>query len=600
MKPISAVDVECYRNYFLVQFKRLDTGAVRYFEQTDSQPLDRDAVLATMRKLTLVTFNGVKYDMPMIGRAMKGATCAELKEMSDALIRGDAPHWQVTQRHQCELPKLDHIDLIEVVPGFVSLKVYMGRLHCPRLQDLPIEHDAFTTPEQQALLRRYCENDLDGTLALLKKFRAQIELRTKMTDEYGYDLRSKSDAQIAEAVIREKVQALTGVRVSKPEVLARTFRYRAPDFMTHASPMTADVVKMVRETDFVVDEGGYVKMPDSLAKARIKIGPRSIYRMGIGGLHSSEQSVAHRASDKTMIIDRDVASYYPAIIIETELYPQHLGPDFLSVYRDIRDTRIAAKHAGEKTQADTLKIVLNGSFGKFGSPYSVLYSPDLLIQTTLTGQLALLMLIEWLEAAGVPVVSANTDGIVLACPASRYRAALGVFERWEKATGFQTEETRYKALYSRDVNNYIALKDKGGVKLKGAYAEPEPVASSWPSPHNQICVAAACEYLEHGTPIELTILGCSDIRQFLTVRTVNGGAMWQGEYVGKAVRWYTAKGALPAMVYKKNGNRVPKSDSCRPLMELPDVFPTDLDHEYYINEARDILRDIGAACTPTS
>lgn len=594
MKPIAAIDVECYRNYFLIQFKRLDTGAVRYFEQRDDEPLDRDAVLATMRKLTLVTFNGMKYDMPMIGRSMKGATCAELKEMSDELIVSGTPPWQVVQRYECELPRLDHIDLIEVVPGFVSLKVYMGRLHCPKLQDLPIEHDAFTTPEQQALLRQYCENDLDGTLALLKKFRAQIELRAQMGEEYGYDLRSKSDAQIAEAVIREKVQKLTGVRVSKPEVQARTFRYRAPDFLKPASPIAASVVKMVRETDFVVDEGGYVKMPDSLAKAKIKIGPSSIYRMGIGGLHSSEQTKAHRASDTLLILDRDVASYYPAIIIETELYPQHLGLDFLTVYRNIRDTRIAAKREGRKTEADTLKIVLNGSFGKFGSPYSVLYSPDLLIQTTLTGQLALLMLIEWLEQAGVPVVSANTDGIVLACPASRYKEAVSVFERWEKVTGFETEETRYRALYSRDVNNYIALKEKGGCKLKGAYAEPEPVASSWPSPHNQICVTAACEYLEHGTPVELTVLASSDIRQFLTVRTVNGGAMWRGNYVGKAVRWYTAKGTNPPMVYRKNGNKVPKSDGCQPCMELPETFPTDLDHDYYIHEARNILRDIGA------
>jgi hypothetical protein len=592
-KPIAAVDCEVYRNFFLVQFKRLDTGAVRYFEMHDDQPLEREALLATMRKLTLVSFNGIKYDMPILGRALKGATCEQIKEMSDLLIVGNVPHWKLTQRFECELPRLDHIDLIEVVPGFVSLKVYMGRLHCSRLQDLPIEHDSFITPEQRDLLRQYCENDLDGTLALLQKFRAQIELRTAMSDEYGFDLRSKSDAQIAEVVIREKVSAMTGVKASKPEVLAKTFYYRAPEFLSHASRTAADVVAMVRDTAFVVDDGGYVKMPESLAKAKIRIGS-SVYRMGIGGLHSSEQTAAHRADEHTLILDRDVASYYPAIIIETGLYPEHLGLDFLSVYRGIRDTRIAAKRAGQKTQADTLKIVLNGSFGKFGSPYSILYSPDLLIQTTLTGQLSLLMLIEWLEEVGVPVVSANTDGIVLKCPVSLYDDACDVFKEWEKVTGFETEETRYRALYSRDVNNYIALKEKGGCKLKGAYAEPEPVASSWPSPHNQICVAAACEYLEHGTPVELTILGCNDIRQFLTVRTVNGGAMWGDRYVGKAVRWYTAKGGFPPMVYRKNGNKVPKSDSCMPCMELPAVFPADVDHDYYIKEAQDILRDIGA------
>lgn len=595
-KPIAAVDVECYRNYLLVQFKRLDNGAVRYFEMFDDQPLDTDELLATMRKLTMVSFNGIKYDMPIIGRALKSATCQELKDMSDELIVDGKPHWQITQRHGSELPQLDHIDLIEVVPGFVSLKIYMGRLHCKTMQDLPIEPDALITPRQRELLRRYCENDLDGTLALYRKFQAQIALREVMGKEYAQDLRSKSDAQIAEAVIRDKVSTLSGVRVSKPEVKARTFRYTAPDFLNHAGPITAGVVKMVRGTDFVVEANGYVKMPETLAKARIPIGPSSVYRMGIGGLHSSEQSKAHLASDEVLILDRDVASYYPAIIIQTELYPKHLGKEFLTVYRNIRDDRLAAKRAGEKTQADTLKIVLNGSFGKFGSPYSILYSPDLLIQVTLTGQLALLMLIEWLEDVAVPVVSANTDGIVMLCLADRYDYALEVFQAWERATGFETEETRYRALFSRDVNNYIALKEKGGVKLKGAYAESEPVASSWPSPHNQICVKAVCDYLEWGWPIEHTIESCRDIRQFLTVRTVSGGATWRGDYVGKAVRWYTAKGGDTApMLYRKNGNKVPRSDGCRPLMVLPDDFPDDVDYAAYIREAHDILRDIGAS-----
>ncbi|KKS65278.1 MAG: hypothetical protein UV34_C0020G0001, partial [Parcubacteria group bacterium GW2011_GWB1_42_6] len=42
-----------------------------------------------------------------------------------------------------------------------------------------------------------------------------------------------------------------------------------------------------------------------------------------------------------------------------------------------------------------------------------------MIQVTITGQLALLMLIERLELCGVPVISANTDGLVVECPRDR-------------------------------------------------------------------------------------------------------------------------------------------------------------------------------------
>jgi len=59
-----------------------------------------------------------------------------------------------------------------------------------------------------------------------------------------------------------------------------------------------------------------------------------------------------------------------------------------------------------KKTANTLKTLLNGSFGKLGSRYSIFYAPTEMLQVTITGQLALLMLIEMMELCGIPVVSA--------------------------------------------------------------------------------------------------------------------------------------------------------------------------------------------------
>lgn len=598
VKPLAVLDTECYRNYWLCKVRRLDNGAVRAFEQYDGHPLDWQAMDATLRRLTLITFNGKTYDMPMIAFALRGADCENLKRCSDLIIKAGMNPWDVERQFNCKIPDYDHIDMIEVVPGMVSLKVYMGRLHCRKLQDLPIEHDALIAPEQRAILMSYNDNDLDGTGALFYKFRKEIDLRVQMSAQYGVDLRSKSDAQIAEAVIKSELTKITGITPRKPDVRARSFKFRFPAFLKNAGPIIREVIAQIRDADFIVKDDGKVQMPDQLVKAKINIG-RASYKMGIGGLHSTEQSVAHVGDDDTFIIDRDVASYYPAIIINTGLFPRHLGQPFLDVYRTIRDRRLAAKHAGDKSTANTLKIVLNGSFGKFGNPWSILYSPDLLIQTTVTGQLALLMLIEMIEAIGVPVVSANTDGIVIKCPRARYDDLGAVISRWEGWTGFETEETRYKALYSRDVNNYIAIKDEGGAKLKGAYAEPEPVASSWPSPHFQICVHAVCDFLEWGFPIETTVRLCTDIRQFIAVRNVTGGAKWNEQYLGRAVRWYMATGNNPAILYvkanAKTGNHasVARTEGCRPLMQMDGTMPDDIDFDWYINEARAILDDIG-------
>src|ERR1017187_7366641 len=141
--------------------------------------------------------------------------------------------------------------------------------------------------------------------------------------------------------------------------------------------------------------------------------------MGIGGLHSAESGVAHVAGSNYMLIDRDVTSYYPSIILNLGLYPQHMGEAFLTVYRSLVERRVAAKKAGDKVTAESLKIAVNGSFGKLGSKWSALYAPDLLIRVTITGQLSLLMLIEMIELAGLPVLSGNTDGILVKCHKDR-------------------------------------------------------------------------------------------------------------------------------------------------------------------------------------
>src|SRR5665648_505827 len=113
------------------------------------------------------------------------------------------------------------------------------------------------------------------------------------------------------------------------------------------------------------------------------------------------------------LIDKDCTSYYPSIILGLRLYPTHMGDCFLEVYETIVNKRLEAKRNKDKVVANALKITINGSFGKLGSKYSNLYAPDLLIQVTLTGQLALLMLIEMIEGIGISIVSGNTDGIVI-------------------------------------------------------------------------------------------------------------------------------------------------------------------------------------------
>jgi hypothetical protein len=205
------------------------------------------------------------------------------------------------------------------------------------------------------------------------------------------------------------------------------------------------------------------------------------------------------------------------------------------------------------------------------------------------------MFIERFEEKGISIVSANTDGIVIRCKKSQSDLKNEIIAQWEKDTGFTTEATNYSALYSRDINNYIAVKTDGTLKRKGSYAE------GWlgKNPANEICADAVCQYLVHGISLKKTITECVDIRKFLTVRQVNGGGMCGDVFLGKAVRWYYAKGSEAWIHYKLknkkgNHNKVARSEGCKPLMILPDQIPNDIDYDWYVKEARELLLDIGA------
>ena len=591
--PMLILDCEVYTDYFLLMFKDVESGRYASFEMFEGKPFDRHRVTELMNNSTTISFNGKGYDLYVISAALRGWSCAQIKDMSDAIIKSNKPAWLVAKT--LDLPTQndwDHIDTIDVAPGKAGLKIYGGRMHAPKLQDLPIAPDASISPEQRLELRRYCKNDLDTTETLFRVLEPAIKLREQIGAQYGgIDLRSKSDAQIAEAVIKYRLNEHTG-KTYRPEKIevGQLVRYMDPKIVSFQTDELQGIFKKILKTPFAIGSNGSVQMPEWLRKQRIKIGSTE-YQMGIGGLHSCEKSQSVVAKPGQFLADFDVASYYPSIILKLKLAPESMGGDFLRIYQGIVTERLQAKARGDKLTAETLKIVVNGSFGKLGSMYSALYAPQLMIQTTITGQLCLLMLIEWVESTGAKVVSANTDGIVILCEKRKEKQLEEVMFDWMLTTSFELERSDYRSIHSRDVNNYIAVKPDGKVKRKGVYAEA--VLSK--NPDFGIVTDAVAAFLSGGAPVEDTIRASKDVRGFVTVRQVTGGGMWRAEYLGKAVRFYysTEVGADECITYAKNSNKVPRSDGAKPLMELTGEVPGDVDYGRYIEMAHEALKDMG-------
>jgi hypothetical protein len=595
-------DTECYRNYWCIVFRSLATGKALIFEKTESNiGFEREDLFRwVLENITLVSFNGIHYDLIMVALAIDGVECDVLKAASDDLIVNNIPGWQILKRHQVKALKCDHIDLIEVAPDRVGLKTYGGRMHVPRMQDLPFHPHATLTPQQISIVRWYCVNDTTSTAFLHETLKEEIDLRYRLSEENGIDLRSKSDAQIAEAIIAAEYQRRTGMRAQRPRIEPGTqYFYEKPANLRFQSAQMQEVLRVIQTTPFEVGLDGKIQNPEAMKKLTFKIGETE-YKMGIGGLHSKEKSVAHISNEEYQLVDHDVTSYYPYIILNNMYFPEHLGPVFLQIFGSIVERRVRAKIDGLKAIAQALKIVINGTFGKLGSAWSIVYAPKLMFHTTIGGQLYLLMLAEAYEMNGIRVVSANTDGIMSKCPRHLLPTMKKITKWWEEQTGFKMESKNYNGLYSRDINNYIAVDEELNVKSIGAYRNPwddpkEPKAFRLKkNPFTTICIYAVWQYLTKKLPLEQTIWECKDIRKFTGMRSVPDGAVKDGEYLGKQIRWYYSINEREKEIIKShNGHKVGRSDGARPLMELPNQFPEDVDYDWYLEESKSILKKIG-------
>lgn len=585
------IDCEVYKDYFLLSALSNSDNTLD-FEMYDGHPLDTRKLSALMHNYLSIGFNSLNYDLLIIRAAIMGFDNNQLKELSDVIIKSNKPSWLIAKSCGIKIPKTwDHIDLIELPIGRSSLKIYGGRLNAHTIQDLPIEPDQSITPDLREPMRQYCHNDLYTTKLLHDNLVNQIDLRVKMSEQYGMDLRSKSDAQIAETVIKSELNKLTGIEYRKPEQTEDLkFRYINPKIISFEDVNMQAVFKRILQTDFETGGNGSVILPAWL-KEKINFYGRD-YQMGIGGLHSCEKSQYVAPNQNQLLFDLDVASYYPNIILQQQLAPKSMGAPFLKVYKSIVDRRIKAKRDGDKVTADTLKICVNGSFGKLGSKYSPLYAPDLLIQTTLTGQLALLMLIEHVTLAGGDVKSANTDGVVILSEKEKVSDVLTAAFDWELTTSYELERTDYKALASRDVNNYLAVTTDNKIKGKGVFSK----TGLSKNPDCKIVFDAVAKYISSGDKLDKTIFECDDITKFVMLRRVNGGAIWCDEKLGKAVRYYHSSDLSimnECIKYEKNSNKVPKSLGCRPVMTLPEKFPEDINYHVYINQAKNLLKEVG-------
>ena len=473
----------------------------------------------------------------------------------------------------------------------------------------------------------YNINDIESTSALLDRCKKDIDLRLAIEDEYGVKVLSKDGVNIGMKILTHKYLEKTGLTwwdikdLRSPQAYIPLKDVILP-FIKYDSPILKSVLDEMRTQVVSPGRKGY-------EKNFVFSGLR--YTVGVGGIHSKNDPEIIIPAEDEMLIDIDVASLYPSMLIEYGFYPKHLGPEFLEVYSQIRSERIEAKHNGDKIKDSTLKLALNGLSGNLQNEHNFCYSTFAAMQIRINGQLLLLMLAEKLVELGCRIVQANTDGLFVLLKKSIYDKVNNVCREWEQLTKLTLEEDRFEAMYQYAINDYIAVKEgytdvrdrflageqivqkkKTGelyksieqiqddyIKQKGMFITKVQLGKGLTP---KIIPEAVIKYFVDGIPVEDTIKGCKDIKKFLMAEKT--GKQWNVEYMKEDIqrtnRFYASTNGGYLWKWKQVGNAERQyqnmlAASGVTLLNKFDDKPIEdrkINYRYYLRECYKIIEDL--------
>lgn len=497
------------------------------------------------------------------------------------------------------------------------------------------EWDRFIMKEYERGVFWYCNNDTLGVCEILFQKAKDIILRFKVSNQYDVEVLSSSESNMADRLFAKFYCDVAEIPYADYKK-GRTYRsYIAiddcipTDIKFYTPELNAMLVKL--RTSVIVNTKGDLNFSVDFRG--------TTYTLKTGGLHSKDKPAKFEHTDDTYLIDADVTSYYPMVVNNNMIAPEHLNTHmFVNTTSTIVRDRIRAKKAKDKTRADTLKIVINsGIFGKMGFEDSPAYDPKAMVSVTIGGQLYLLMLIERVESIGCSVVSANTDGIVAIVPKDKVTDYYKQCNIWCEDTKLELEYTFYSKYIRRDVNNYMSVKIgetleevtnvdnpvKKSVKYKGSLNPnlyKEDLRKGFKNP---IVAKAVSAYYLDDTAIMDTIQNCTDIMDFCATQksnkkyqlelnnVINGKAVVTN--LSKNIRFYVSKGntKLQSGLILKNDTSVEEGGlkkrtnivSGRNVtifnkkVTFNDMKDYCIDYGYYYTEAKKIVQAIESRST---
>ena len=483
-------DIEVFQNDWLFVAKTLDKKN-KVICWNDPEHLSK-----WIKNKILIGFNNAGYDDAVIRHALlypySVPGTLTVKEFSDAMIYDD----QENTKRRPELKEEFKFKRNELEPPFLSWdlsfhmpfdirrnslkKLTMSILNRRNYDsNVPFDTPRPLTQEEREEVEKYCEMDVDNTLDLFlpqpgdlekKAENPKYKVREFARDSYDIKWNLIVEYKMSAKTLITKSSSFAGKVLcgedAKPNkdntfkmVNGKIQYYLIPELAykeLEGSPVLDFYIQHQQDPNYIKEKFEYYMGGDDEGHK---------YQFGFGGLHQA--LINFRAKN---LCNFDVASLYPSLLIQYNLMSRgaEKNPDS---YKEVYNTRIAAKHEGKTLLNLGLKLVLNGAIGAMLSDYNPLYDTWSNSSICVHGQLLLFILCKRLYEAGFNIVQTNTDGIMV--EKRDDIDFMPICKKWEEETRLVLEYDDIDIVAQNNVNNYYCKFSNGKVKSKGFYLSNE-------------------------------------------------------------------------------------------------------------------------------
>lgn len=554
-KVVFVYDVEVFPNLFTCALLNTNSNKVGVYEISNRKN-DLGKIISTFlnKGIIFCGYNNKYYDDPIINYIILNQQILlqkpvwditkDIKTLSNEIIEsGDKFDSWSTYKHAHCFPSFDLLRMMFSKKLRCGLKELQVTMQYPNVQEYDGDFNRNVQDSEIDNIISYNINDVNSTNQLLLLNQKNIDLRIGIHDEYGISAMSMDGVGIGNEILKTKYLQAINKKWSEVKEL------RSPCNIVDLNEII--LPKISFETEILQN------LLSEIKTLRINLNKKwnkqfyfhdSLISMGLGGLHNLSKPEIIIPNDDECLLDADASSLYPSLLISYEFYPQHLGKEFLNIYKQIKDERIEAKHNGNKIKNETLKLALNSVTGNMQSEYSWLYDPKSVMKIRMNGQLFLLKLAEMLiNTTNCKIINYNTDGIFILIKRNMLDKLKEIIKSFEEFSLLNMEIEGFEAMYQFAVNDYIAVregysktKNPDLIKKKGMFIDT-PVLGKGLRP--LIIPKAICEYFVNKTPIETTLYNSDDIRDFCTYQKVDKKfhVMYENKEVSRINRFYMSK-----------------------------------------------------------